>query len=100
MFSQTGSKWDDLFSAITFAEANEHDSARKFLGVKKAKKRRFSWDSIFTAVTFAEENEADTARSFLRPTSRVLLILKEGDPLNKDLFRYAKKFVQAYGNRG
>ncbi|MCC6048189.1 MAG: hypothetical protein LM579_01495 [Thermodesulfobacterium sp.] len=69
MVSQTGSKWDEIFTAITFAEVNEHDSAREFLGVKKAKKRRFSWDSIFTAVTFAEENETDTARSFLRPTS-------------------------------
>jgi hypothetical protein len=94
MVSQTGSKWDDIFTAITFAEANEHDSAREFLGVKKAKKRRFSWDSIFTAVTFAEENETDTARSFLRPTSRVLLILEEGYPLNEELFRYVKNLVK------
>jgi len=97
MVSQTGSRWDDIFTAITFAEANEQDSAREFLGVKKAKKSRFSWDNIFTAVTFAEENEAETARSFLRPTSRVLLILEEGDPLNEDLFRYVKNLVKPMG---
>lgn len=58
-------KLEDLMNAVTFAEANEHETARTFIGGAAARKKRVSLDDIMTAITFAEAGLPDTAREFL-----------------------------------
>ncbi|NIV94177.1 hypothetical protein GWN42_15655 [candidate division KSB1 bacterium] len=61
-------KLDDLMNAVTFAEANEHDTALSFVGEKSARKKKVALDDMMTAITFAEAGLADTAREFLQVT--------------------------------
>jgi hypothetical protein len=105
MSSKFKKAWDDLFTAITFAEANEAETARAILGKKEAEKAEtaqaisgkkkkhktsWNWEDIFTAITFAEEGDFETARWFLRSKSRILFVLEEGYPLRQELFDYVK----------
>ncbi|BAU23265.1 hypothetical protein THC_0880 [Caldimicrobium thiodismutans] len=83
-------KWDDYFTAITFAEGGDVDTARYFL--KRKRKERApspAWDEIFTAVTFAEAGELDTARLILHSKKRVLFILEE-DGVNQEVLSYVE----------
>jgi hypothetical protein len=63
-------KLDDLMNAVTFAEANQHETALSFLGAKATKKKKLVLDDLMTAITFAEAGLADTAREFLHVTGR------------------------------
>jgi hypothetical protein len=63
-------KLDDLMNAVTFAEANEHETALSFLGAKATRKKKVVLDDLMTAITFAEAGLADTAREFLQVTGR------------------------------
>ena len=61
---------EELMNAVTFAEANEHDTALSFVGAKATRKKRVTLDDVMTAITFAEAGLADTAREFLQGTGR------------------------------
>ncbi len=59
-------KFDKWMSAITFAEANEHDTALELAGFPHGKERKeFSLDRLMAAVTFAEAGEPDMAREYI-----------------------------------
>ena len=58
-------KFETWMSAITFAEANEHETALQFVGGSAERKERFSFDKIMAAVTFAEAGEHNMAREYL-----------------------------------
>ena len=60
---------EDLMNAVSFAEANEHDTALSFVGAK-ATRKKVSLDDMMTAITFAEAGLDDTAREFLQVTRR------------------------------
>ena len=60
---------EDLMSAVSFAEANEHETALSFVGAKETRKK-VTVDDVMTAITFAEAGLADTAREFLQVTRR------------------------------
>ena len=60
---------EDLMNAVSFAEANEHDTALSFVGAK-ATRKKVSLDDMMTAITFAEAGLPDTAREFLPVTDR------------------------------
>ena len=56
-------RFDSWMSAITFAEANEHDEALRLAGFSNSRPRKhLSFDRIMAAVTFAEASEPDMAR--------------------------------------
>jgi hypothetical protein len=59
---------EDLMTAITLAEANEHEAALSFVGAKVMGKKKVVLDDLMTAITFAEAGLADTAREFLQMT--------------------------------
>jgi hypothetical protein len=61
---------EDLMNAVTFAEANEHETALSFVGAKATRKKKVFLDDLMTAITFAEAGLADTAREFLQLTGR------------------------------
>ena len=61
---------EDLMKAVTFAEANEHETALSFVGAKTTRKKKVVLDDLMTAITFAEAGLADTAREFLQVTGR------------------------------
>ena len=61
---------EDLMNAVTFAEANEHETALSFAGAKATRKKKLALDDLMTAITFAEAGLADTAREFLQQTGR------------------------------
>jgi hypothetical protein len=61
---------EDLMNAVTFAEANEHETALSFVGAKASRKKKLALDDLMTAITFAEAGLADTAREFLNVTGR------------------------------
>ena len=61
---------EDLLNAVTFAEANEHETAYSFAGAKATRKKKGLLDDLMTAVTFAEAGLADTAREFLQVSGR------------------------------
>ena len=59
-------KFDSWMSAVTFAEANEHDEALKLAGFSPGKERKgLSLDRIMAAITFAEVGEPDLAREYI-----------------------------------
>ena len=55
---------EDFMNAVTFAEANEHETALGF--VRETGKKKVSWEDMMTAITFAEAGLVDTAREFLQ----------------------------------
>ena len=59
---------EDLMNAVSFAEANEHDTALSFVGAKATRKKKVALDDMMTAITFAEAGLHDTAREFLEET--------------------------------
>ena len=61
---------EDLMNAVTFAEANEDETALSFVGAKAAWRERVVLDDLLTAVTFAEAGLTDAAREFLQRTGR------------------------------
>jgi hypothetical protein len=61
---------EDLMDAVTFAEANEHETALFFIGAKATKTKRVVLDDLMTAITFAEAGLANTAREFLQVNGR------------------------------
>ena len=61
---------EDLMAAVTFAEANEHETGLSFVGVRATRKREEVLDDLMTAITFAEAGLADTAREFLQVSGR------------------------------
>ena len=61
---------EDLMNAVSFAEANEHDTALTFVGAKATRKKKVALDDMMTAITFAEAGLDDTAREFLQVTRR------------------------------
>ena len=61
---------EDLMNAVSFAEANEHDTARSFVSAKATGKKKVILDDLMTAITFAEAGLPDTAREFLPVTDR------------------------------
>lgn len=54
------------FSAVAFAEAEDHETALKMVGRKPGHEKHPSLDSVMAAITFAEAGLHDTAREFLR----------------------------------
>ena len=60
---------EGLMNAVTFAEANEHETAVSFVGAKATTKTKVALDDLMTAITFAEAGLADTAREFLQVPS-------------------------------
>ena len=60
---------EDLMNAVTFAEANEHETALSFVGAK-ATRKKVGLDDLLTAITFAEAGLADVAREFMQVTGR------------------------------
>jgi len=56
---------ENLFAAVAFAEANEHDTAVKMVGGYAPMKKQIGiWETLskyFTAAAFAEENCPETA---------------------------------------
>lgn len=56
---------EDWLTAVTFAEAGEHETALRFAGGKTARKKSASLDDLMTAITFAEAGLTDAAREFL-----------------------------------
>jgi len=63
-------KLEDLMNAVTFAEANEHETALSFVGATGTRKKKVPLDDLMTAITFAEAGFADTAREFMQETGR------------------------------
>lgn len=61
---------EDLMNAVSFAEANEHDTALSFVSAKATRKKKVTLDDMMTAITFAEAGLVDTAREFLPVTDR------------------------------
>jgi hypothetical protein len=61
---------EDLMNAVTFAEANEHETALSYVRAKAAGKKKVVLDDLMTAITFAEAGLADTAREFLQVPGR------------------------------
>jgi hypothetical protein len=61
---------ENLMNAVTFAEANEHETALSFVGAKETRKKKVTLDDLMTAITFAEAGLADTAREFLQVSGR------------------------------
>ena len=61
---------EDLMNAVTFAEANEHETAWSFAGAKATNKKKLVLDDLMTAITFAEAGLAHTAREFLQVSGR------------------------------
>ena len=61
-------KLEDLMNSVSFAEANEHETAVSFLGPRAPRKKKVSLDDMMTAITFAEAGLPDTAREFLEET--------------------------------
>jgi hypothetical protein len=83
-------KWDDYFTAITFAEGGDVETASYFLKRQsKEKAPSLSWDELFTAVTFAEAGEMDQARQILHSRKRGLIIL-EDDGINEEVLSYVE----------
>ncbi len=62
-------KINRVFTAITFAEAGEHDTALKIMGEPSARKTNKNWlgalNNIFTAITFAEADCHDIALNYV-----------------------------------
>jgi len=63
-------KLEDLMIAVSFAEANEHETALSFVGARASRKKKVTLDDRMTAITFAEAGLADMAREFLHVTRR------------------------------
>ena len=63
-------KLEDLMNAVSFAEANEHETALSFVGTRASRKKKVTLDDRMTAITFAEAGLADMAREFLHVTRR------------------------------
>jgi len=61
---------EDLMNAVSFAEANEHDTALSFVSAKATREKKVTLDDMMTAITFAEAGLVDTAREFLPVTDR------------------------------
>ena len=61
---------EDLMNAVTFAEANEHETALSFVGAKATRKKKVFLDDLMTAITFAEAGLADMAREFLQVSGK------------------------------
>ena len=61
---------EDMLNAVTFAEANEHETALSFVGAKATRKKKVALDDVMMAITFAEAGLADTAREFLQTAGR------------------------------
>ena len=61
---------EDLMNAVTFAEANQHETALSFVGAMATRKKKVALDDLMTAITFAEAGLADTAREFLQVGGR------------------------------
>ena len=59
---------ENLMNAVTFAEANEHETALSFEGAEATRKKKVGMDDLMTAITFAEAGLTDTAREFLQVT--------------------------------
>lgn len=59
---------EDLMNAVSFAEANEHDTALSFVSAKATREKKVTLDDMMTAITFAEAGLADTATEFLEET--------------------------------
>ena len=61
---------EDLMNSVTFAEANEHETALSFVDAKATSRKKVALDDLMTAITFAEAGLPDTAREFLPVTDR------------------------------
>jgi hypothetical protein len=46
-------KFESVFVSIAFAEMDEHDDARRMLGIKYMNPKKI-WDDVFISITFAE----------------------------------------------
>ena len=59
---------EDLMNAVTFAEANDRETALCFVSAKATRKKKVALDDLMTAITFAEAGLAAAAREFLQMT--------------------------------
>jgi len=63
-----GQKIQNLFTAVTFAEAGEHQTALQMMGeTPKPETKRATVHDWLTAITFAEAGCHDLARDWLDP---------------------------------
>jgi hypothetical protein len=60
-------KIEKAFASVSFAEAGEHQTALRILGLspRPAKGMGWSWDKVFASVTFAEADCPELAREFM-----------------------------------
>ena len=59
-------KLENLMNAVSFAEANEHETALSFVGARASRKKKVSLDDMMTAITFAESGLPDMAIEFMQ----------------------------------
>ena len=70
---------EDWLTAVTFAEAGEHETALRLIDRQVARKKRSTLDDLMTAITFAEAGLVETAREFLQAKDPV------PDPIHLEL---------------
>ena len=92
-------KINNMFTAITFAEAGEHDTALEMMGQVSSQKNEKSWlsalNNIFTAATFAEADCHDIALEYLdQPAAAKTQKVFEYQPVK------LKDFVASVGLEG
>ena len=92
-------KINQIFTAVTFAEAGEHETALEMMNQPATEKRSKNWldalNNIFTAATFAEADCHDMALDYLgaQPAAKTQKVI-EYQPVK------LKDFAAAVGLEG